>query len=94
MPLEATITSCDPIRVPANDPLFSEGDPAVRAALTPTVWCPSNPACPDPGGSDLSSPPPLPEARRQAAYYKSLHQECHGEHKLLIGMGLTSLAKP
>jgi transposase len=83
MPPGATIKFCEPIRVPANDPIFSAGDPVVRAALTPTVCFPSNPASPDPGGSDPSEPPALLEARRQAAYYKSMHLRSAARVKVL-----------
>ena len=34
-PQEATMKVCEPLRVPANDPIFKEGDPAARAKLTP-----------------------------------------------------------
>jgi len=40
-PQEAAIKFCDPIRVPANDPIFKERDPAARAKLTPKVSFPS-----------------------------------------------------
>jgi len=40
-PQGATIKVFDPIRVPANDPIFDEADPAARAKLTPKVWFPS-----------------------------------------------------
>src|SRR5438445_13868505 len=88
MALEATIKVCDPIRVPANDPIFNERDPAARAALTPAIWFPSNPVRSDP----LSSAPPAPaseqeqalrDARREAAFYKSMHQRSAARVKLL-----------
>jgi transposase len=88
MALEATIKICDPVRVPANDPLFRERDPAVRATLTPLVSLPSGPACSVHGFSDPASPGPaveltLFEARRQAAYYKSMHQRSAAHVKVL-----------
>jgi hypothetical protein len=88
MALEATSKCCDPIRVRANDPLFSESDPAVRATLTPAVWLPSGPACSAPVSSDPASPrpssePALLQARREAAYYKSLHQRAAARGKVL-----------
>lgn len=88
MALEATIKFCDPIRVPANHPLFSERDPAVRATLLPAVCQPCGPACSAPVSSDPASPrpssePPLLTARREAAYYKSLHQRAAAHVKVL-----------
>jgi transposase len=77
MALEATIKFCDPIRVPANDPIFSESDPAARAALTPTIWFPCDPGCSAPPCSAPPSPcseQALRDAQREAAYYKSMHQ--------------------
>ena len=74
MPLEATIKVCDPIRVPANHPMFRERDPDVRAALTPVVSSPSQPVGTVPGCTDPRVPIPLVEARRQANSYKSMHQ--------------------
>ena len=74
MALVATIKFCDPIRVPANHPLFRERDPAVRATLVPLVSFPSQPVGTVPGGTDPRVPIPLVEARRQANFYKSMHQ--------------------
>jgi transposase len=74
MALEAAIKFCDPIRVPASDPLFAERDPAVRARLTPAVSFPCQPAGPAPGGVVSSLPAALLEARREAAFYKSMHR--------------------
>jgi transposase len=88
MPLEATIKFCDPIRVPANDPIFDERDPAVRATLTPTTWFPAKsacvaPTCPDPAGAGPSLTPALLEARREAGYYKSMHRRSAARVKVL-----------
>ena len=83
MALEATIKVCEPIRVPVNDPIFNERDPAVRATLTPTVWFPNNAASSEPAPVAPSSPPTLADARREAAYYKSLHQRAVARIKAL-----------
>jgi transposase len=108
MALEATIKVCDPIRVPVNDPIFNERDPAVRAALTPASWFPSNPAGvapagptpagptpagpapagvapvePAPAGADPSPGAALLDARREAAYYKSMHCRSAARVKVL-----------
>jgi transposase len=94
MALEVSIKFCDPIRVPANDPLFNERDPAVRATLTPATWFPSNPvhlttACPAPAapaapaGAGPSPESALFDARREAAYYKSMHSRSAAHVKVL-----------
>lgn len=74
MPLEATIQVCDPIRVPANHPLFRERDPAVRASLVPLVSSPSQPVGTVPSSTVPRVPIPLVEARRLANFYKRMHQ--------------------
>jgi transposase len=79
MALVATIKVFDPIRVPVDDPIFNERDPAVRATLTPATWVPTTPAdvaspCPAPAGVAPSPDLALGDARREAAYYKSMHQ--------------------
>src|SRR5215218_6025316 len=83
MASEATIKFCDPIRVPANDSLFNEGDPAVRATLTPGAWVPREAAPREPASGDPSSSPTLADARREAAYYKSMHQRAAAHVKAL-----------
>jgi transposase len=88
MAFEATIKVCDPIRVPLNHPLFNERDPAIRAFLTPAPWFPPHPACvapagAPPAGADPSPGPALLEARREAAYYKSMHCRSAAHVKVL-----------
>src|ERR1700733_14237591 len=83
MPLEATIKFCDPIRVPVNDPLFRERHPAVRAKLTPAVSFPSQPVALAPERADASPSAELFEARRQVAFYKSMHSRSADHVKAL-----------
>ena len=54
--------------------MFRERDPDARAALMPLVSFPSQPVDAVPGGTDPRVPIPLVEARRQANFYKSMHQ--------------------
>src|SRR5277367_3114909 len=83
MAFVASIKVCDPIRIPVDHPYFTERDPAVRAEILrilagpcpptgPAPACPS-PAEPDPAGADSSAEPALRDARREAAFFKSMH---------------------
>jgi transposase len=84
MAFVASIKVCDPIRIPVDHPYFTERDPAARAEILRTLAgpCPppgSAPACPLPAepdlaGVDSSASPALRDARREAAYYKSMHR--------------------
>jgi transposase len=91
MAFEATVKVCDPIRVPVNDPLFQERDPAIRAKMNPVISFPSNrassasapaPSCSStspvsaPASSDSPAPGDLLKARCDAGYWKSRHQRC------------------
>lgn len=69
----ASIKVCEPIRVAANDPIFAELDPKVRAKLTPAASIAANPTV----AVETSAPAgesPLAEVRRLAAYWRSMHQ--------------------